>query len=89
MLIDFWATECGGCRLEIPWFIDLDHAYKSQGLQTLGLSMDIPYEDLKSPAEAWARVNPFVKEHHVSYPILLADDAVTKAYSITALPRLS
>jgi len=48
--------------------------------------MDIPYESLKDAAEGWSRVTPFVQSHRVNYPILMADDAVAKAYRITALP---
>ena len=86
VLLNFWATECGGCRLEIPWFIEFDRTYKAQGLQTLGASMDISYEGLKGPEEGWARVKPFVAAHKVSYPVLLADDHTTKAYALDALP---
>ena len=48
--------------------------------------MDILYEDLKGPAEAWSLVNPFVKTNHVDYPILMGDDGITKRYSVNALP---
>jgi hypothetical protein len=48
--------------------------------------MDIPYEQLKSAREAWALVNPFVQKQRIGYPILMADDAVMKAYDVTALP---
>ncbi|HME07990.1 MAG TPA: hypothetical protein VKG25_13120 [Bryobacteraceae bacterium] len=48
--------------------------------------MDILYEDLKGPDEAWSRVRPFIQEHKVNYPILMGDDQVTKSYAIEALP---
>jgi hypothetical protein len=48
--------------------------------------MDILYEDLKGPAEAWILVKPFVAGHHIEYPILMGDDGFTKSYSVTALP---
>ena len=48
--------------------------------------MDILYEDLKGPAEAWSLVNPFVKAHKVDYPILMGDDGITKRYLVNALP---
>src|SRR4051794_26360721 len=86
LLLDFWATKCGGCVKEIPSFIELHHAYAKKGLAVVGVSIDILYEDLKSPAEAWSLVNPFVTGHHVDYPILMGDEALTHAYSVTALP---
>lgn len=86
LLLDLWATKCGGCVKEIPSFIELHHAHAANGLAVIGISMDILYEDLKGPAEAWSLVNPFVQGRHVDYPILMGDDAITKLYSVTALP---
>jgi len=86
LLLDLWATKCGGCIKEIPSFIELHHGYAVKGLAVVGISMDILYEDLKGPAEAWRLVNPFVKAHNVDYPILMGDDGITKRYSVEALP---
>jgi peroxiredoxin len=86
VLLDFWATECGGCRVEIPWFIELEQRYKDKGLAVVGVSMDILYENLKDSNEGWSRVKPFVRAHKVNYPILMGDDRVTRLYGIQALP---
>ena len=86
LLLDLWATKCGGCVKEIPSFIEIHHAYGHKGLAVVGISMDILYEDLKGPAEAWSLVNPFVESHKVDYAILMGDDGTTKRYSVTALP---
>jgi peroxiredoxin len=86
LLLDLWATKCGGCIQEIPSFIDLHHAYSRKGLAVVGVSMDILYEDLKGPAEAWSLVNPFVQAHKIDYPILMGDDGITRRYSVDALP---
>jgi peroxiredoxin len=86
VLLDLWATKCGGCVKEIPSFIEIHHAYRNRGLAVVGISMDILYEDLKGPAEAWSLVNPFVAAHKVDYPILMGDDGITKRYSVNALP---
>ena len=86
LLLDLWATKCGGCVKEIPSFIEIHHAWANRGLAVVGISMDILYEDLKGPAEAWSLVNPFVKAHAVDYPILMGDDGITKRYSVEALP---
>ncbi len=86
VLLDFWATECGGCVRDMPGFMDLAQAYKKKGLTVVGVSMDISYEDLKNSNEAWIRVKPFVEAHKVNYPILMGDDQVTKRYAIQALP---
>ena len=86
LLLDLWATKCGGCIKEIPSFIEIHHTYSNRGLAVVGISMDILYEDLKGPAEAWSLVNPFVETHKVDYPILMGDDGITKRYSVNALP---
>ncbi len=86
LLLDFWATTCGGCVAEIPHFIEFAGAYKSKGLAVVGVSLDIMYEDLKNADEGWSRVKPFVQEHKVNYPILMGDDPVTKLYNIEAMP---
>jgi thiol-disulfide isomerase/thioredoxin len=40
VLLDFWATWCTGCTVEIPWFIEFDKKYQRQRLTTIGIAMD-------------------------------------------------
>jgi peroxiredoxin len=86
VLLDFWATECGGCVREIPWFMDLAQAYQKKGLAVVGVSADVLYENLKDSKEGWSKVRPFVQAHKVNYTILMGDVRVTKSYDIQALP---
>jgi len=86
VLVDFWATECGGCVKEIPWFIEIGDVFKTAGLAVVGVSMDIAYEGLKDANEGWAKVRPWVQAHKVRYPVVMGDDVAMKAYSIEALP---
>ena len=86
VLLDFWATACGGCVEEIPAFVEIAQAYSGKGLATVGVSEDIVYEDLKGPGEAWSRVKPFVRDHKMRYAVLMGDDQVTAVYGIKALP---
>jgi peroxiredoxin len=86
VLLDFWATSCGGCIQEIPMFIEVVKAYKSRGLEAIGVSEDILYEDLKGADEAWQRVAPFVRERKIPYPIVMGDSRVTADFDIKALP---
>ena len=72
VLINFWATWCAPCKIEMPWFIDLQKQYEAQGFTIIGISED----DVKDhPA-----VLKFKEKIGVNYPILLGDDAVSKAY---------
>ena len=87
VLLDFWATNCGGCKVEIPWFIQLQKSYKARGLQAVGMSMEVQYEALKGGAgEGWGRVKPWLHAHPINYPVVMADDAAMNAYGIKALP---
>lgn len=86
LLLNFWATDCGGCRLEIPWLVEIDQTFKKKDFAVVGISMDISYEDLKNATEAWAKVKPFVASHQITYPILMGDNEAVKRYDIQALP---
>ena len=55
VLLNFWATGCGGCRLEIPWLVEIGQAFPQKSVVVIGISTDISYEDLKNATEAWAK----------------------------------
>jgi peroxiredoxin len=86
VLLNFWATECGGCVLEIPSFIEIEKAYKDKGFTAIGISMDILYESMKDANEAWGRVRPFMAKRGINYTIAMGDDAISKAYALNAFP---
>jgi peroxiredoxin len=86
VLLNFWATDCGGCILEIPSFISIQAAHKDRAFTAVGTSMDISYDGLKNADEAWGKVTPFVSSHKVNYPILMGDQAVSDAYELKAFP---
>jgi len=63
VLINFWATWCGPCRLETPWFVEFSKKYKDQGLQIVGISVDDTPADIKS----------FMDEYKVGYAMLVGN----------------
>jgi thiol-disulfide isomerase/thioredoxin len=79
VLLNFWATWCGPCKIEMPWFVDLQKEYGPQGLQIVGVAMD------DSSKEDIAK---FAKEMGVNYPVLLGKEAVGDEYGgVPALPE--
>jgi peroxiredoxin len=75
VVLNFWATYCGPCKLEMPWFQDLQNKYKEQGLVVLGLDQD--------DGMAVQEVETASKRMGVTYPILMPDDAVSKSYELS------
>src|SRR6202161_2807585 len=49
VLLNFWATWCGPCQIEIPWFMEFNKTYKARGLAVVGVSMD---------EDGWKSVKP-------------------------------
>lgn len=86
VLLDFWATECGACKIEIPWFVDLTEKYRGRNFAAVGISLDVMYEDLRGPEEGWNLVKPFVREKRINYPILMGTEQSADLYHVEAMP---
>jgi peroxiredoxin len=86
VLLNFWATECGGCVLEIPSIIDVQAAYRNRQFTVVGISMDISYENLKGEDEAWKKVKPFAARSKINYPIVMGHESLYKQFGLTQLP---
>ena len=71
VLLNFWATWCAPCKIEMPWFVDLQKQYAPQGLQVIGVAMDDSGEDA---------IAKFTKQMGINYPILIGKEAVGDAY---------
>jgi peroxiredoxin len=78
VLLNFWATWCGPCQLEIPWFVEFEQQFKSKGFEVVGVSMD---------DDGWKAVKPYLMAHKINYRILLGDETVSQLYGgLDALP---
>ena len=78
VLLNFWATWCGPCKIEIPWFKDFQKTYKDKGFTVLGVAMD---------DEGWEAVKPYIMAKQVNYPVVVADAQTdTKYGGIESLP---
>ena len=81
VVLNFWATWCGPCKIEIPWLADLQQQYQSQGVEIVGVAMD---DDAEKNRDSIAK---FAQEMKVNYPVLLGNEQVADAYGgVDALP---
>jgi len=72
VLVNFWATWCGPCKVEMPWFEEFRKQYAAQGFEILGLTDDADAgKDL---------ISKTAQKAGVTYPILLTDGKVQTAY---------
>jgi cytochrome c biogenesis protein CcmG/thiol:disulfide interchange protein DsbE len=79
VLLNFWATWCGPCKAEIPWFAEFERKYKSSGLAVLGISMD---------DDGWKSVRPFIAQSRINYRVMVGDDATASRFGgIDSLPE--
>lgn len=78
VLVNFWATWCAPCKLEMPWFEEYRAKYKDQGFEILGIAEDdAPKDEIVKTA----------KRAGVSYPVLLTDNKVANLYGgVDSLP---
>jgi peroxiredoxin len=74
VLLDFWATWCTGCKVEIPWYVEFQKKYGARGLAAVGVAMD---------EEGWEKVKPYLAEHPISYPIVIGNlDLLQKTFGL-------
>lgn len=78
VLLNFWATDCGPCKIEIPWFIGFERTFKSEGFAVLGVALD---------EEGWEVVKPYMEKSGINYRMAMGDETTAQKYGgIDSIP---
>ncbi len=77
-LVNFWATWCGPCKIEMPWFVEFQRKYKDEGFTVLAISLD---------EGGWEPVREFAARMELNFPVVMGDDPLALDFGgIHALP---
>lgn len=89
VLVNFWATWCAPCKIEIPWIIEFRKRYAAQGFEVLGVSEDdLDKDDLKKLAAQKSTIAGFASANHMEYPVLPDLEDVSRSYGgVESLPE--
>ena len=82
VLLNFWATWCGPCKIETPWLVELRNKYASQGFEVLGIDSEGNGAKPGTPAfdKDKTEVTKFITAQKVPYPVLMNGDSLSKPY---------
>jgi cytochrome c biogenesis protein CcmG/thiol:disulfide interchange protein DsbE len=88
VMINFWATWCGPCKIETPWLIELRNQYAAQGFEILGVSADdIDRDDKARFAGEKKDIARFAEQEKIPYPVLIDGGTLSTPYGgLDSLP---
>ena len=78
VLLNFWATWCGPCKIEMPWFVEFQRKYRDRGFTVVAVSLD---------EQGWLAVKPFLDDLQPNFPVVVGSDELAEEFGgIVALP---
>jgi thiol-disulfide isomerase/thioredoxin len=80
VLVNFWATWCDPCRVEIPWLIEMQDKYGPKGFTVLGIAMDEEGKPVVAPFVAKERYDVKGQKLSMNYPIVIGNDSVAEKF---------
>jgi cytochrome c biogenesis protein CcmG/thiol:disulfide interchange protein DsbE len=87
VLVNFWATWCEPCQVEIPWLIEMQEKYGPKGFVILGIALDEEGKSVVAPYVAKERFEVNGQKLPMSYKILIGnDDAADKFGGLFGYP---
>jgi len=87
VVINFWATWCEPCQIEIPWMISFQEKYADKGFTLLGVAMDDEGKSVVGPYVEKMQFDVDGKKMAMNYPIVIGnDDLSSKFGGLIGLP---
>jgi len=80
VLVNFWATWCDPCRVEIPWLIEMQDKYAAKGFTVLGIAMDEEGKPVVAPFVEKERFDVNGQKLAMNYPIVIGNEDVAERF---------
>jgi thiol-disulfide isomerase/thioredoxin len=80
VLVNFWATWCEPCKVEIPWLIEMQQKYEAKGFTVLGVAMDDEGRSVVAPFVQKERFDLNQGQSLMNYPIVIGSDAAADKF---------
>ena len=80
VLVNFWATWCEPCKIEIPWLIEMQNKYSAKGFTVLGIAMDDEGSSVVAPFVQTKRYDVNGQKLAMNYPIVIGSDKVADKF---------